>query len=968
MSVQTNIDQYFRKKFKGIQNVNTKAQNFGLIEKKNVRKKLRGLKQSKEQSAKNSVKKPSSVNDPSLYCLAIYEDESSCCFNKSINDVQLTNTNVHSTLDLNETYISDISNHEEDTKIDVLSDCSIVYESINISNNKISTDKKEVIKCEEHVIKTTCIESKSLKRAVSPSHNDNNSRKASKTEFELSSKEAYQNKSIEEDSVILDTQYEVITNPRNDLFPQCNTPIKSFLNSPSKKATTFTPQKSSTKRVLPFNLESKNNSTLFFRTIVDRKLTITALENLNLVKEGAIQENNFDLETIYSSNSFTFKYNRVDTTVSMRYEYCDVVVPTETAAAHLFMIIVNVFSNPINCGYFNKEETDFIFSMLTLSVQAQMLLARMLKRKHSWYRVEHLTNKYKITDDLVPICKELVSKSFFTCNIENEKLSTFFKMLQIDEVRTICQILKLKVNKNNKEKLVQTLFKIATEKPLFPGMKSPGDKLRSLILNKLGYCISLTKKTVDIFNKILTLLIPNQDPQETIQDTYHMLLQVELGKIIFPKFSNKRYPIFSSKRQLNEYIKAKHELTNILNAIEKKQWETVRKIGKLAYNQWLTIMDSESTSLEDSMLPLHIRHFMPGYLWLKTLSKSIDAFKKVKLMLPFTIQILHTLIKQNCHMQSKKGTWYAELALIEMHHNKDLEASAKVVLESLKVENLSEFGTAEILERAKKLVKRKHLNNTTLNSIQTMLKSMENKFSCLPPKLTTVEAALVKENYETGRKKTKWCINNSTNYKSYSSVENVALDFYYHQGFNGGVHCEGSLPVTLFFVLFWEELYNIDVPGSFVTLYQKVPLDLFTQDFYKNRKETIDMKLQIVRNIDPESLSNLMQNKFKSCNHIESMMHTTLFTSNDIKDIVHCLGTDGVVGICERLIHNYTLWKSGFPDLIVWNSSNKNCKIIEVKGPGDKLSIKQTLWLQYLYQLGIDVEVCLIKDNQHGKT
>jgi len=38
---------------------------------------------------------------------------------------------------------------------------------------------------------------------------------------------------------------------------------------------------------------------------------------------------------------------------------------------------------------------------------------------------------------------------------------------------------------------------------------------------------------------------------------------------------------------------------------------------------------------------------------------------------------------------------------------------------------------------------------------------------------------------------------------------------------------------------------------------------------------------------------------------------------------VFCLGVEGVVGICERLIYNFPLWKAGFPDLIVWNADTK---------------------------------------------
>lgn len=39
--------------------------------------------------------------------------------------------------------------------------------------------------------------------------------------------------------------------------------------------------------------------------------------------------------------------------------------------------------------------------------------------------------------------------------------------------------------------------------------------------------------------------------------------------------------------------------------------------------------------------------------------------------------------------------------------------------------------------------------------------------------------------------------------------------------------------------------------------------------------------------------------------------------------------------------------------------------MIEVKGPGDRLSTKQILWLDYLHRHGAPVEVCYVEGQQH---
>ena len=128
--------------------------------------------------------------------------------------------------------------------------------------------------------------------------------------------------------------------------------------------------------------------------------------------------------------------------------------------------------------------------------------------------------------------------------------------------------------------------------------------------------------------------------------------------------------------------------------------------------------------------------------------------------------------------------------------------------------------------------------------------------------------------------KSSWCIDSNAESQRYGSVEAVAFYHYQKQGFPNGLHCEGALPNILFCTLFWEELYDMHVPGAFSTPYEKAPSDLFTTEFYKNRKKRIDMKLEIFDNLNSESLSSLMEEKFAVLRQYESIM-----LSNIIQDI-----------------------------------------------------------------------------------
>jgi fanconi-associated nuclease 1 len=85
--------------------------------------------------------------------------------------------------------------------------------------------------------------------------------------------------------------------------------------------------------------------------------------------------------------------------------------------------------------------------------------------------------------------------------------------------------------------------------------------------------------------------------------------------------------------------------------------------------------------------------------------------------------------------------------------------------------------------------------------------------------------------------------------------------------------------------------------------------------------------------------------------------------------------------VCRCLAEDYAHWSGGFPDLILWNAAARQCKVrppgtgsasvgatnrpkrqfVEVKGPGDRLSDTQRVWLSTLAALGADVALCHVQ-------
>jgi len=70
------------------------------------------------------------------------------------------------------------------------------------------------------------------------------------------------------------------------------------------------------------------------------------------------------------------------------------------------------------------------------------------------------------------------------------------------------------------------------------------------------------------------------------------------------------------------------------------------------------------------------------------------------------------------------------------------------------------------------------------------------------------------------------------------------------------------------------------------------------------------------------------------------------------------------------LAQDYSVASSGLPDLILYRESDISCKVVEVKGPKDRLSDKQRAWLDQLLNAGLDVEICRVGElyfNMHQK-
>ncbi|KAH7909857.1 VRR-NUC domain-containing protein, partial [Hygrophoropsis aurantiaca] len=192
------------------------------------------------------------------------------------------------------------------------------------------------------------------------------------------------------------------------------------------------------------------------------------------------------------------------------------------------------------------------------------------------------------------------------------------------------------------------------------------------------------------------------------------------------------------------------------------------------------------------------------------------------------------------------------------------------------------------------------------------------------------------------------------------NVETLALQWYEEQGFKGR-HCETRVIRMIFGLLLWDILFS-PVPGAFETPYQSAPLDVAEDSFYHSRKDAIEQRLQDIEDGEAVEIVKRIDGVHREKSTWCVGVQWDLFSSEDLVQIVNCIGGKALAVICRVLCEDFAGRCSGGPDLFLWNAEKGTCKFVEVKGPGDTLSENQKIWIDVLLRAPVPVEVCHVAE------
>lgn len=221
-----------------------------------------------------------------------------------------------------------------------------------------------------------------------------------------------------------------------------------------------------------------------------------------------------------------------------------------------------------------------------------------------------------------------------------------------------------------------------------------------------------------------------------------------------------------------------------------------------------------------------------------------------------------------------------------------------------------------------------------------------------------------------------------------ATVEHAVLAHYARDGWRGA-HTENGPFVTLFTLLLWDALFATGGGGggaaasrvhpAALTPLADAPLDLCrplgcrtaagelaaagADASWRGRASA---RLAELAAATPEAVASEVAARLADAAGMQARgvcpPASAALSAADLAEVAGALGGKVLSGIFEAFLSDYDGAACGFPDLLLWRPGAGVARLVEVKGPGDKLSGRQIATLHRLLAAGADCWVCYVVD------
>lgn len=179
-------------------------------------------------------------------------------------------------------------------------------------------------------------------------------------------------------------------------------------------------------------------------------------------------------------------------------------------------------------------------------------------------------------------------------------------------------------------------------------------------------------------------------------------------------------------------------------------------------------------------------------------------------------------------------------------------------------------------------------------------------------------------------------------------------------------YVENCLITGLFGLLLWPVIFK-PLPGAFFHPFHSGPADLYREDFVGQRQAEVDACLAQLE--DGRYRATILATWQDKQGLASPFVHWGVLSEPLVTMALDCLPAAHLRGCFTRLLGDLKHNRAGLPDLIQLMpeaaDGEPRYRMIEVKGPGDRLQDNQRRWIDFFCRQGMPVEVCHVRWQPH---
>lgn len=170
-------------------------------------------------------------------------------------------------------------------------------------------------------------------------------------------------------------------------------------------------------------------------------------------------------------------------------------------------------------------------------------------------------------------------------------------------------------------------------------------------------------------------------------------------------------------------------------------------------------------------------------------------------------------------------------------------------------------------------------------------------------------------------------------------------------------YAENTLLTGLFGLLCWEPVFQ-PLSGAFFHPFQRGPADLYWPDFYARRAEAFEACLAMLD--DGRYIEQIWRHYREKWGRQSPFVFWGALTEELLTLALECVPPEHLELCFRRLLRDVKANRAGLPDLVRFFPNTREYRMIEVKGPGDRLQDNQKRWLAFFEQHRMPVAVCYV--------